>query len=124
MGIYPGGFEVTNRYRYVQSMKKRFLAQDIGCETTGHEVSPVRLFGGLKRDLNDLRRSITLTELFDVLHLAELQQYLFQLFEPDTAGHVADNYLVGAETKNGLLNGGSRCAANRGWTTCTSDALR
>lgn len=55
------------------------------------------LFRGFERDLYDLRRSIALAELLDVLHLAELQQNLVQLFEPDAGRHVADHYLVGAE---------------------------
>lgn len=61
--------------------------------------SLVCLVGGLECNLYNLSRSITLTELFNVFHLTELQQDLFQIFEPDAARHVADHYLVGTESR-------------------------
>jgi len=77
--------------------------------------SRVCLFGRFERDLYDLRRSIALAEFLDVLHGTELQQYLIQLFESDAARHIADHYLVGAETRperSGLnLIGRPTCAA-------------
>lgn len=73
------------------------------------------LFGRFKRNLYDLRRSIALAELFDIFHLAELQQNLIQLFESDAGRHVADHYLVGAETKTQTIIDGR---AKIGRTTC------
>lgn len=69
------------------------IAIIVGCS------SLVRLFCGFERDLYDLGRPITLTELFDFFHRTELTEYLVQLFEPDAARHVADDNLVGAETE-------------------------
>lgn len=75
----------------------------------------VCLFGRFKRDLYDLRRSIALAELFDIFDLAELQQNLIQLFESDAGRHVADHYLVGAETRTQTIIDGR---AKIGRTTC------